>query len=109
MYMDKRKNFIHVNEEFICEKCGQKNPPLAGGCRNHCKKCLFSKHVDEKVPGDRKSTCNGLMEPIELDKDGRKGYVIIHKCLKCGKLLNNKCASDDDFDAIIKLSTHKQP
>jgi len=47
------------------------------------------------------------MEPFEVDLKGRKGYVIMHKCVKCGKVMNNKCAPDDDFDAIIRLSTRK--
>ena len=106
--MNKRKNFISVNQGFKCEKCGKINPILKGSCRNHCKKCLYSKHVDDEVPGDRESTCLGLMEPIELDNNGKKGYVIIHKCVKCGKIQNNKAAPDDDFDVIIKLATRKQ-
>jgi hypothetical protein len=105
--MNKRKNYIFVNEGFTCEKCGEKNPAQKGGCRNHCRKCLYSKHVDKEVPGDRESTCLGLMEPFEVDLSGKKGYIIMHKCKKCGKIINNKCAPDDDFDAIIKLSTRK--
>jgi len=106
--MNQRKNFILVNEEFICEKCNEKNPVLKGSCRNHCRKCLFSKHVDDEVPGDRKSSCNGLMEPIEVDKTGKKGYILIHKCIKCGKIMKNKVANDDDFDQIVRLATRKQ-
>jgi hypothetical protein len=103
-----RKNFIVRNENFICEHCGRENPKLKGSCRNHCMFCLYSKHVDKNVPGDRESTCNGLMAPIEVDNDGKKGYVIIHKCEKCKKISRNKTAPDDDFDAIIKLSTTKR-
>ena len=102
-----KKNFISVNEGFVCEKCGFKNEKSAGSCRNHCTKCLYSLHVDKEVPGDRKSNCKGLMAPIEVDYKGDKGYVIIHKCVKCKKEMNNKAAQDDDFDAIIKLSKHK--
>lgn len=103
----KRRNFIMKNETFVCDKCGKENKPLKGGCRNHCKYCLYSKHVDEEIPGDRKSNCKNLMEPIELDQKGSKGYVIIHKCTKCGKEIRNKTAPDDSIDAIIALSTHK--
>jgi hypothetical protein len=102
-----RKNFISNNEGFTCEKCGKENPPAKGGCRNHCVFCLYSKHVDENVPGDRLSKCKGLMEPIEVDQQGKKGYLIIHRCMKCGKIIRNKTAKDDDFDAIIRLSTRK--
>ncbi|MCD6109903.1 RNHCP domain-containing protein [bacterium] len=105
--MNDRKNFIVINETFICENCGRKNDLLKGSCRNHCKYCLYSKHVDNKIPGDRKSDCKSLMKPIELDQSGPKGYIIIHKCTKCGKEMRNKTATDDSIDAIIALSTHK--
>lgn len=102
--MQARKNFIFKNEEFVCENCKKNNPKLNRGCRNHCKYCLYSKHVDKNIPGDRKSTCNGLMKPISLDQDGKKGYIIIQKCERCSHENRNKMAEDDNFDAIIKLS-----
>ena len=105
--MQDKKNFIFINEEFTCGNCKKDNPLLKGSCRNHCKFCLYCKHVDEKIPGDRKSECKGLMEPVSVDQDGKKGYIIIHKCLKCGAENRNKAAQDDDFDAIIKLSVNK--
>ena len=40
-----------------------------------------------------------------LEIDGKKGYVIIFKCKKCGKIRRNKAAKDDDMDEIIKLSS----
>ena len=36
--------------------------------------------------------------------DSKKGYVIIFKCEKCGKIRKNKAAKDDNMDLIIKLS-----
>ena len=107
MNHQERKNFIMKNEVFICENCGKRNNLLKGGYRNHCKYCLYSKHVDDLIPGDRASNCKSLMAPIELDKSGSKGYIIIHKCIKCGKEIRNKTATDDSIDAIINLSTHK--
>jgi hypothetical protein len=104
---DVKKNFISINEGFICKNCGKKNGILKGGCRNHCTKCLHSLHVDENIPGDRNSQCRGVMEPVEVEKNGKKGYMIVHKCSKCAKISRNKCAYDDDFDAIIKLSRCK--
>lgn len=57
--------FIMRNESFICEHCGfEVSPHPSGSARNHCPKCLYSKHVDEDSPGDRLATCYGLMEPI---------------------------------------------
>lgn len=98
------KKFIVINEAFICKNCGEKNPPHEGSCRNHCRKCLFSLHVDEKTPGDRLSQCHQLMTPASLDQSGKKGWIIYHKCTKCGKIITNKAAEDDNFDELIKIS-----
>ena len=102
--MRKKKNFIHINEGFICKKCGFEVKPLEKSCRNHCPKCLYSLHVDENVPGDRLSTCNTLMEPIGLEYKGKKGYQLIHKCLKCGKKQLNIVADDDNQKEISKIN-----
>jgi hypothetical protein len=59
---------------------------------------LYSKHVDEVGPGDRASSCGGLMEPIGLDQGGKKGFVIIHRCVKCGIVRRNKAAEDDQLE-----------
>ena len=98
------KHFITINEGFICKNCGLANPPAEKSCRNHCRNCLYSLHVDAKIPGDRKSRCKGLMIPFKIDQNGKKGWMIYHKCDKCGKVIPNKAAKDDDFEEIIKLS-----
>ena len=97
------KKFKVIDEEFICENCGKKVPILGYSCRDHCPYCLFSKHVD-KNPGDRSQDCKGLLEPIGLEMNSKKGYVIIYKCKKCGEIRKNKSANDDNIDLIIKLS-----
>ena len=97
------KNPIHINEEFICEKCKEHNPKAEKSCRNHCRNCFFSKHVDEETPGDRLSTCLGSMKPNRIDYNSKKQYMIEHLCLKCGKLILNKIAPDDNFDHLLKL------
>ncbi|MFA4891206.1 MAG: RNHCP domain-containing protein [Candidatus Gracilibacteria bacterium] len=107
--MHQKLNFISVNEGFKCLNCGEKNPPADKTCRNHCRKCLWSLHVDKTLPGDRESDCLGLMEPISLDQNGRKGFIIFHKCQKCGKMIPNKVASDDNQEEIIKLSYQPLP
>jgi len=99
-----RKNFIVINEEFKCKNCGHVNSKLKGSCRNHCAKCLYSLHVDKNTPGDRQSDCNDLMEPIKIDQNSKKGWIIYHKCQKCGKIIPNKAAQDDNFNKIIELS-----
>lgn len=100
---------------FICKKCGRKVPKKALGTknRNHCPFCLWSYHVDEEKPGDRKSSCHGLMEPLGLtfkhegfDKYGnkRKGeLMIIHYCLICGKISINRLAGDDNPEKVMEL------
>ena len=96
-------NFTEIDEEFICENCGKKVPKLGYSCRNHCPYCLHSKHVDIN-PGDRSEDCKGMLEPVGVEIDSKKVYVIIFNCKKCGKLIRNKAAKDDNMDLIIKLS-----
>lgn len=86
-------------EDFICENCGYS--VIGNGYTNHCPKCLWSKHVDIN-PGDRASTCGGMMEPISVEiKDGE--YVLLQKCKKCGHERRNKVGKEDDFDAVLKV------
>lgn len=100
------KKFNEIDEEFICENCNTKITPLGYSCRDHCNNCLYSKHVDIN-PGDRAQDCKGLLEPIKVEPDARKGYVIIYKCKKCGMIKRNKAAKDDNIDLLIKLTVEK--
>ncbi|MBO4453117.1 MAG: RNHCP domain-containing protein [Clostridia bacterium] len=97
------KLFTKNDNGFICEHCGKEVPPLGYSSRNHCPFCLYSKHVDVN-PGDRSADCGGLMRPYEVNVDSKKGFVITHKCEKCGALRRNKMQSDDDADLLIKLT-----
>ena len=81
----------------------KKVEPLGYTCRNHCNYCLHSKHVDIN-PGDREETCHGLLEPISVELDSKKGYVIIYRCQKCGAIRKNKAANDDNKDLLIELT-----
>ncbi|NBJ71493.1 MULTISPECIES: RNHCP domain-containing protein [Clostridia] len=92
------------NTSFQCEKCGAEVVALTNGSyRNHCPYCLYSKHVDNN-PGDRLSECKGLMKPIALDYAAKKGYQIIHQCIKCKKTQKNKVAIDTiQADNIIQF------
>jgi hypothetical protein len=95
------------NTGFICANCHRRVSPLVNGSyRNHCPFCLYSKHVDI-APGDRKSQCGGLMEPVGLKYKAGKGYQIVHRCRRCGGEKVNKLAEDpvqpDDIEEIIKL------
>lgn len=96
------KKFTKLDEGFVCGKCGAKVDPLGYTSRDHCPKCLYSLHVDLS-PGDRMNDCNGLLKPVNIENNSKKGYVIVYKCEKCGKLHKNKAASDDDFKEILKI------
>ena len=99
------RRFTVIDEEFICENCGKKVEKLGYTSRDHCPYCLYSKHVDIN-PGDRQEECHGQLVPIGIETNPKKGYVIIYKCSKCGKIRKNKAAKDDNFDLIIKLSAN---
>lgn len=96
------KKFKMIDEEFICENCNQKVEKLNYTARDHCPYCLYSKHVDIN-PGDRRNDCQGLLQPIGIEKY-KNTYKIIYKCEKCNKLHKNIMAIDDDYDIIINLS-----
>ena len=100
------KRFTKIDEEFICDNCGNKVEKLGYTSRDHCPKCLYSKHVDIN-PGDRMENCHGNLVPISVETNPKKGYVIIYKCNKCGKIRKNKAAEDDNIDKIIKLSARQ--
>jgi len=104
MMLEERKNFIPLNESFVCENCKQKVPKAKGTFRNHCPFCLYSRHVDEVLPGDRKSTCGSLMQPIKVEKDNKREWMIIHQCLKCKKISRNKIATNDDREKLAQVS-----
>ncbi len=87
-------------EDFKCENCG--NEVVGNGYTNHCPKCLYSKHVDVN-PGDRASSCGGLMEPISIEKKNGEERII-HRCKKCGFEKANKIQKDDNFDLIVEIS-----
>lgn len=96
------QSFIKKRENFICEQCG--NTIAGDGYTNHCPKCLYSKHVDV-FPGDRKSECKGLMQPIGIElKNGK--IRIVHKCLKCGYVSKVKTTNIDNQELIIELSNN---
>lgn len=92
-------SFIKKIENFVCERCGTR--VQGTGYTNHCPVCLWSKHVDVS-PGDRQAICGGLMKPVDLYLQNQN-WTIIHQCEKCGQQSKNKIASEDDFEAVLKL------
>lgn len=101
---EKMKKFNMIDEEFICEHCQKQVKKLNYTARDHCPYCLYSKHLDIN-PGDRQNPCQGLLEPIGIEKY-KNTYKIIYKCQKCNLHHKNIMAKDDDYNKIIELS-HK--
>ena len=102
------KRFKKNDSGFICANCGKEVLPLGYSSRNHCPFCLWSLHLDEN-PGDRASECGGKLRPVTAMPDPKKGYIIIHRCERCGKTVRNKAAHEakvqpDDMNLIIKLT-----
>ena len=104
------------NQAFQCSHCHKwvsYNKTIGTNHRNHCPYCLWSKHLDSDEPGDRKSTCQGEMEPIGLTfkQEGINKYgevkqgelMFIHQCLKCGKISINRLAADDNPQVILEV------
>jgi len=95
--------FIPREESFVCEHCDLAVEPLGKGTyRDHCPSCLCSKHVDRDGPGDRLSACKGLLKPVAIDHDSKKGFVIVYECEKCKKSLRNRAAPDDRIIDFMK-------
>jgi len=106
----------HRESGFTCIQCGfpvSVERELSGvNNRNHCPRCLYSRHVDELKAGDRKADCMSRMEPVGLTiKQTHKRYgppeqgelMLIHICKGCGKISINRIAADDDAAFIYKL------
>jgi len=101
---------------FDCCGCGEWvefSDTIGTAHRNHCPKCLSSKHMDENLSGDRASNCGGCMPAIGLSfkKEGVDKYgkaregelMLIHECSACGKVSINRLAADDDEPTILKV------
>ena len=106
-----QKRFAKNDEGFVCAHCGKQVEPLGYSSRNHCPFCLWSLHLDIN-PGDRASTCGGALEPIRVEVDARKGYVIVHRCQTCGEIHRCRAAhgakvQPDDIRLLIKLTAGK--
>ncbi|GAA5513037.1 hypothetical protein Dcar01_01763 [Deinococcus carri] len=107
--MARRFTVQGTNNAFTCAHCGAAVQPLQNGSvRNHCPACLHSLHVDVQ-PGDRACDCHGVMVPVGVEQSSKKGWIILHRCRKCGFTGRNKAALDDptqpdSWDALIDLS-----
>jgi len=94
------KNFIKVVEDFECENCGER--VVGDGYTDHCPKCLWGKHVDEIVPGDRQSSCKKLMKPVGIIyKNGK--FKIHYKCSGCSHEFWVREGEEDDREKLLEL------
>ena len=102
------KRFRKNDDGFVCAVCGRDVMPLRFTSRNHCPFCLSSVHLDVN-PGDRAAECGGIMDAVKTEPDPKKGFVIYHKCRKCGAIRKNRaavggCDQPDDVDLLIALT-----
>ncbi|MDP2587804.1 MAG: RNHCP domain-containing protein [bacterium] len=84
---------VHCHTLVLLKALGTQN-------RNHCPRCLWSRHVDESV-GDRSADCLESMEPIGLTTKSNQELMLVHRCTGCGKVSKNRLAGDDDNSAVI--------
>jgi rubrerythrin len=94
------KNFIKKKEDFMCGNCGYR--VVGDGYTDHCPKCLWGKHVDEEIPGDRASECKGLMEPIRAVYQKDK-FRIVYKCQKCRHEFEVREGKGDSRDKLVEM------
>ena len=112
----RKKDHCEPERQFRCGNCGaivSTDRELVGvNNRNHCPNCLWSKHVDDLRAGDRCSGCGARMRPLGLTvKKVHKKYAVneegelmlIHNCIRCGKIFINRIAADDSTGALIAL------
>lgn len=98
--------FVARDDGFKCDHCSREVEPIrfGGSYRNHCPFCLWSKHVDLDIPGDRANPCGGMMEPTGVFSRRNGEFVLVHGCAKCGMERHNRVAGDDDAELLTKLS-----
>jgi hypothetical protein len=112
----KHGHIIVDTQDFKCQQFNSTvtaDRSLSGvNNRNHCPICLWSRHVDQNTPGDRKSQCKSRMQPLGLTvKHTFKRYgmekcgelMLIHRCLGCGKYSINRIAADDDSQQVYQI------
>lgn len=106
----------YLDGGFYCQNCEffiPINKEMSTKNRNHCPKCLYSKHVDNEASGDRNAKCLCPMKPISLtlkkvnkDKYNKEKFgelMIVHECTGCQKLSINRIAADDTIESLKKL------
>ena len=91
---------------FRCRNCRLDVSLDAPGTehRNHCPSCLWSRHLDDRVPGDRAAGCAGAMEPIAVTVRDDGEWALVHRCGGCATVHLNRIAGDDNPHALMKIA-----
>ncbi|HVM10528.1 MAG TPA: RNHCP domain-containing protein [Acidimicrobiales bacterium] len=91
---------------FRCRRCNLDVPADAPGTahRNHCPNCLWSRHLDDDVPGDRDARCGAGMEPVAVSVRGDGEWVLVHRCTACHVVHLNRTAGDDSPLLLFQLA-----
>jgi hypothetical protein len=95
----------HPDTSFTCTRCKAHVPAAHFGTRhrNHCPRCLWSRHLDDE-PGDRRCPCAQPMEPIAIEVRETGEWAIVHRCTGCSMLRTNRIAGEDDERALLALA-----
>ncbi len=69
-------------------------------------------HLDI-FPGDRGANCGGVMRPVSIEYHSKKGYQVIHRCLKCNYQTKNVLNMEDkvqpdSMQAVLQLMKHPE-
>ncbi len=85
----------------LCVQCAENlldhlNIPLATIALSAYVRCIWTL-------GDRQNECGGVLAPIDVEQNTKKGYIIKYRCVQCGQEHNNKAAQDDSFQTILKV------
>ena len=93
---------------FRCLRCKRHvdGDPYGTAHRNHCPHCLWSRHLDVS-PGDRASDCQARMEPLAITVRAGAEWALIHRCLGCGVLHENRVAGDDNM--LVLMASAARP
>jgi hypothetical protein len=49
------------------------------------------------------------MEPVAVEHDARRGWMVVHRCLRCGSTRRNRSAHDDprqpdNFEEMLAIA-----
>ncbi|MGZ4134483.1 MAG: RNHCP domain-containing protein, partial [Tumebacillaceae bacterium] len=62
---------------------------------------------------DRAANCGGVLEPVSIEDNKKKGYMVVHRCKACGHVGKNKLALDDpnqpdSFDRMLEIMKNQR-